>query len=140
LVIPNIDYKHMQILPFLNIKRFWKVSIAPHIHVNKLKRTNMLLWFLPFFWGGIYMFNKVFLSWQWSSMLLKPWFKYEPLHLIRQIQSLLILSCVSNKFSMLLLLFHFFLKFLKLAKIAMVHVVFVEDERCFNSISFLKNK
>ncbi len=39
------------------------------------------------------------------------------------------------------LFFNAFLEYLKVAKIAMVHVLsFVEDERCFNSIAFLKNK
>ncbi len=90
----------MQILSFLDISRSWKVFIAPHIHENKLKRANMLLWFLSFLWCGIYMFNKVLLNWLWSSMLLKPWLKCEPLHLIWQIQSLLIPSHISNESSM----------------------------------------
>jgi hypothetical protein len=38
-------------------------------------------------------------------------------------------------------LVHTFTKYLKLAKIAMMHaLVSVEDERCFNFISFLKSK
>jgi hypothetical protein len=39
------------------------------------------------------------------------------------------------------LLFHTFPKYLELAKIAMIHILgFVEDERCFSSVSFLKDK
>jgi hypothetical protein len=39
------------------------------------------------------------------------------------------------------LLSNVFLKYLKVVKIAMVHVLgFVEDERCFNFVTFSKNK
>ncbi len=39
------------------------------------------------------------------------------------------------------LLFHSFLEFFKLVEIVMVHVLgFVEDKRCFSSMSFLKTK
>ncbi len=39
------------------------------------------------------------------------------------------------------LLFNVFFKYLKVAKIDMVHVLgSVEDEQCFSSIAFLKNK
>lgn len=46
--------------------------------------------------------------------------------------------CVIHAFQ---LLSHSFSKYLKLVEIDMVHVLnFIEDERCFNFISFLKNK
>jgi hypothetical protein len=39
------------------------------------------------------------------------------------------------------LLFHTFPKYLKLAEIAMTHILgSIEDELCFNSVSFLKDK
>jgi hypothetical protein len=39
------------------------------------------------------------------------------------------------------LLSNAFLEYLKVAEIAMVHVLsFVEDERCFSFVAFLKNK
>jgi hypothetical protein len=39
------------------------------------------------------------------------------------------------------LLFNAFLEYLKVAEITMVHVLSsVEDEQCYNSIAFLKNK
>jgi hypothetical protein len=42
---------------------------------------------------------------------------------------------------MFFILSHTFPKYLKLVEIAMVHVlIFIEDKRCFNSISFLKSK
>jgi len=47
----------------------------------------------------------------------------------------------SPKLGLRQLLFNAFPKYLKVVKIAMVYVLgFVEDERCFNYVAFLKNK
>ncbi len=55
---------------------------------NNIKGGNLLLLFLQFFRGGIWMLSKVFSSWQWNPTLFKPWLKWWPLHPTKQTPSL----------------------------------------------------
>jgi hypothetical protein len=84
-IVPNVGYKWMQRWHSLDIWRFWRDFIAPHVFVDNL---GMFPWFFIFFQHGSWMFNKVFSSWQWSLMLLKPWLKLWPLQRTRLTQSL----------------------------------------------------
>jgi hypothetical protein len=50
-------------------------------------------------------------------------------------------TCLWKVINVFHLLSNIFLEYLKLAKIAMMHVLgSIEDERCFNLVSFLKSK
>ncbi len=98
--------------------------------------------FLPFFQVGIWMLDKVCLSWPWNPTFFKPWLKSWLLHLTRLTLPSSILSHTCGEWSMQ----HnccliFFPEYLKVAKIAILHVFgFVEDEWCFNFVALLKNK